>query len=45
MGKVKKAIGRDEESTLLLPKEGEKKKAEVKAKMAKRLAKKKMRAK
>jgi hypothetical protein len=45
MGEIKKAIGRDEESTLLQPKDGEKNKAEVKAKKAKKPAKKKMPAK
>ena len=45
MGEIKKATGRDEKSTLLLPKDGEKKKAEVKANKAKKPAKKKMPAK
>ncbi len=46
MGEIKKTIGRDEESTLLLPKDGDKKKkAELKAKKANKPAKKKMRAK
>ena len=39
MGEIKKTIGRDEESTLLLPKDGENKKAEVKAKKAKKAKK------
>jgi hypothetical protein len=46
MGEIKKTIGRDEESTLLLPKDGgKKKKAELKAKKAKNPAKKKVPAK
>ncbi len=45
MGEIKNVIGRDEESTVLLPKDGEKKKAELKAKKAKKPAKEKLPAK
>ncbi len=38
---MSKTIGRDEESTLLLPKDGQKKKAEPKPKKAKKPEKKK----
>ena len=38
---MNKTIGRDEESTLLLPKDGQKKKVELKPKKAKKPVKKK----